>query len=1318
MIHVANNPFAGRYSRPNPLEGPLPPANPLAPRAGTPQNVDQTNPFSGRYTPGQSSVPGGFAPSTPSHPLVQAAGGFVASPVVQSGLRFITSALSPLQASQDITFAVAGGALDPNRSTLDYLGQMEWANYAPWNRAPVRPIEGQALARLSGVEDERTSRAIGMALDFVADPLIVGSLLRGIGRAAKLPGLMRAGNVIDTVAESSLLVGGVPTARVVRATRALPGFAAVEQAAWQGFARRYVMPMLDAAENVAFLPASARRGGIPIGGGERRSVSGMFVVDGGRLPGAQDALSRVGGAAEELADNSAVAIMRAMAAAGDPRWKRQMRQLTEAQSLVYDIPVPLINAFAPEVSRGLMKAAYGAAEEVGVLNFAQRLDDLPSPSPLIQRAQRDVADIADVMMAHPLSQQARIEFRARTSRFNEEHARLRDLARRYGNDPDLVSTAFNKTLEQFQRSSALEGYFASGYGPLSEVFTTNTLGELSKLAARNPAMASAVARAGGAATVARTAWRDLIGFGADGVAATRLDEPVRLAVAQVASGAPPLPTMPTYRQLFGEYADIPGLNVGVWLDSIPRGHMRRAFGVFQDQDSWRRAVGALEDGRVRPTRLLDEPRVLGQLATEFPGETSILQRYMDDMTPRSGNKPTGGLVTATEVAEHMSRQGVPSAQIESFWARLGEIADPEIAQLASDLRRYGAQTVGDIPSNAPQQFTGAKGVFRTERQDLNRDTLSMLMELMDPALSRTETAVAASRAMRRTEGLAELYRLSKGKGLIRDAGDATTPNWWTSVAADQAHAYPFLAGKTVHPMLFREMNNLLAQGAQTTGFTKGLATVRQMVTAGYLANPATTTANVAGGFWTAFLHGINPLVLAREMAETWQTWSKLGRDLPELAHMRDIVQNGITHSDLIKGAGKLRLKGMNLGSPEGLQGLTRAMGEGINAGIMAYGKFLRRPLGVKGSGALGLGAFELSESLFRMATFRMIRKQGGSVEEARRLARFVVFDYAAQPGTVRLARDTGVFLFPAFPYFMFGRTMNAMFKNPAVLATGERTAELMWNLNTEDEGQRHALYGGMEDWMREDKYIPVRRQEDGDVTMLPLNQLIPTNTLTGKPFVDSLATLGLWGPLIDIVTALTQGSEGGGPATITGNFGRQVFPENTAARSDRLVGALKFAFNSFAPGIARKLVRFPEDTTQRYEGAIPNLARALQPPMGEYGNMGRNVNELLRRRADQDIVDSILSLTIRSTRTVATEGDLADVTRILASASAQRDRDLSGFERRIAIATARGNEGTVQNLTEQRMRFIERWKERWDPIVDMYRNLEEQGRVGQGRLTW
>jgi hypothetical protein len=1250
---------------------------------------------------GSITNPFGAMPGTPDPyaiPEPDAPKGFLA----RAG-RMLTSALSPIQLPQDIMFATIAGAMDRDRTILDYFGDMEWANYGFWNKAPVRPVDGNRLLQLAGVKNETARQVFGLGMDFLLDPLLAGAGVRALAKAANLPDLARAANLLDTVSEAPMLLGGLPTLRVAAAARQLPGFRAIEQGVQDNLVTRYVLPVIESMN---------------IRVGDRLfSPAGMLTVDGGRMPGAQDAMSRVMGLSDEVAENSMVLLMQADAAAGGSWWKGVLAQHQRNMSILYDVPIQEINTFTPEVSRALMASAsvvtdrigYVAGRQMGVTGAIRTgFAGAPSPSPLMQEAIGGVRKLEDELttawssMRTPRDRRAINDLAQRQSMYLDERTRLMDVAQRAGDDPTKVADAFDTVVGKLQQVGALEGYFASGYGPLRERFVQNLTNHLAGTAAQNPAFARAVQRAGGEAFVINEAWRDLLRAGVRGKAKSFLDQEVSYAGRSLLGGAGDM----TYRELFGEFGKIPGLDLGQYLNSLTRGHLRRSFGMFQDQHSWQKMTQEVLTGRTASTRILNEQPVYQALAgSGYRAEADIMRTYLDDIIPKVRGRPTGAFVTQQEVMSQLTRKGIAPQRAEAFWRETLKAADPYIGDLAERMAKYGKANVGNT--------TITQRALHTARENLGQNELETLMELMNPMLSAAETSVAVGRSLRKTEQLTSLAKLAEAQGLIHETtsrAGMTAPKWWKSIPTDQAEAMPMLAGKTVHPTVFREFSNVMMAG---TSEPSRLAQLRSLITAGYLASPSTTAANVAGGFWTAALHGVNPTKLLGNMLEVYRDWRKLGRKLPELAHMRDIVQNGVSQSDLIRHADEIGVGAMGL--RDGVHGLGRA----LHDASQKYQQFLRRPLGSRASGILGLGAFEASESLFRMATFRMVMKEtGGNVDEARKMARFLVFDYSAQPGAVQVARNTGVMLFPAFPYFMVGRTLNAARSRPGLLAVAERVPEIVSKMVVPDEEQRKAMLMGMEDWMMDDKYIPIRRQKNGDITMLSFNQLIPTNTMTGAPFGDALKSAGLWGPLIDVVSAISglggQDNTDPGRGRFTGPFGRRVLPSGTESFAEDpgsvLSGVTSFLYNSFAPAMARKLVRPPEEIDRTWEGLVPKLAETAMPVSAEWAESGRTARELSSGRVDQDLLDAAVSFGVRSTRGVATEGLLSTGPRILERATRALDSQLARLDRRIQLLAAEGKQPQVNEAMKVRDRLVQRYMNRWGDYIAEIRQMASVGR--------
>jgi len=1226
-------------------------------------------------------------------------------------LRMVTSALSPLQLPQDVLFATLAGAMDRNKSVMDYLGEMEWAHYTPWTPAPVRNVSGEQLLTMGNVRDGTARKIVGFGLDLFADPLMGGLLLRGVGMAAKGLGasastvnaLNKTANIVDTASESMMLAGGLPTVRVAQAARQIPGFRQIENAVVDNFVKKYAVPAMEPLLQATLtLPVSGRK----------VSLGGMFLVDAGRMEGAQRVVARAGATAEETAENTAVLLMQADAAAGGTAWKRMLTEHQRSMAVMYDIPINEINKLPQEMSSALMASAGSTANDLGYVTLrargARRLgESVPSPSPEMQGALREIDRLEDVMIGARMRSGQADEFASRANFYDNERQRLMTMATRYGEDAEKVGNIFDNVVHRFAQVGALEGYFASGYGPMREKFFHTMASRLSSMMSSNPQVASAIKRAGGEANVIGKAWNDLLRSGPQGYAKEALDYNVRFAGADLAGDAGKF----TYRDMFGDYNKIGGLDIGDYIDSLTRGHMRRTFGMFQDENSWRVAVERVKDGKIASSRILNEPVVYnGVKAAGFQREADLLKTYLDDIVPKTyGGRPTGAFVRQEDVLQHMVNQGVSPARAEEFWRSAHRAQDGEVAALADRIADYGRARV-----TTPD----AGEVLGARRKNVSQPELETLIELMDPLLSRAETSVAATSAARRMEGVTGVLKLAEKQGLILDTSSSaasSAPRWWKNIKGQEAEALPMLAHKTVHPMVYREIFNLVSARQNPQGFLGGLQRVRSMLSAGFLANPATTTANIAGGFWTAMEYGINPVKLMSNMFEVHRDLKRMGRELPEFAHTRDILEGGVSSMDILRQARDLP---SSIGSD--LRSGIQVFGDAMRGAAKSYENFLKKPFG---SPALGLGMFSATESLFRLGTFRMVMKEtGGNIEEARRAARFVVFDYASQPGAVQLARDSGLFMFPAFPYFMVGRTVKAATERPGMLAAAERLPEVVSKMVVPDENQRSSMLLGFEDWMRDDKYIPIRRKDNGDVSVLSLNQLIPTNTLTGAPFADSLKTAGLWGPLVDMITASLQlGEEGRGDpgrGAFTGRFGRRVLPVGVDSATDPaavLKGFGSFFYNSFAPGIARKLVRAPEDPSQQWEGIVPQLARAATTVPAEWGYTGRTTREVMTGRADQDFLDATLSFSVRSTRNVITEGPLAAGPQLLQRAQAELQRELGQVDYRIRLLTAEGKIEAARDVMENRNRLIQRYWDRWGDQINEVTRLAQAGQFNVPR---
>lgn len=1258
----------------------------------------------------------------------------------EKSTRFLSNVFSPVALAQDMIFATAAGWSDPDKSVRDYLSEMEWATYVPMGAIPQRPVSGEQLLRLNGVEGENAAFWGGLAMDLVADPLMVGGVFRGLaklgdlaGAARVASGLNRAANVIDTAAEATMLVGATPTARVVSAARTLPGFRQFEQSVTNNVVNRYVRPALE--------PLMQRTVNAPESlGGRAYSLGGLFVQDAGRLETAPEIIRASTGVSQEVQEATMIQLIRADAMAGGTRWRNWMKSFNRSMTVMYNVPVQTINSFNPATSRSIMTSAYAQADQLGLtmsnVNLTQPLRRNPNAflpnrmgqSPRMRQGVQQVDEIlATQRQAGPLPAAVRAEERAMLNQFNSEVTRLRQVAISNGDDPDRVEQAYRGVVEAFQRVSAIEGYFASGAGPMLEIFTQNLGARIAEFSATNPNFARAINRAGGVATVTREAWRELVRSGRRNEAGQIFSQEIRLR--RNAAGLPGARylnpadrALLTYQNMFQDYNQISGLDLPTYFNNLTRGHMRRAFGTFMDETSWQSYVSDMRAGNIVTNRIVNDQAVNATVRQAgFNRQVDLAEEYIRQISPPSpvGSatpRPMGGFVRMVDLAEFMLSRGVTANQFEQYQRAFVAAAQPELVRVSDQLAQYGRANIGQNINIRTPLGTGAD-TLTTARQNLGQDEVDTLMELMDPIVSRAQTAVAAGTATRRMESLTSILREAQTRGLMVDSATAgnTVPNWWVSVPTTQAGYLQGLGGMTVHPMIYREVKNVMTAGRRSNREAGALQTLRSMVTAGYLASPATSVANIAGGFWTAAMYGISPTALMQNMVGVYRDWRRLGRDLPELSHMRGIVDNGQAHTEIVNMGG-------DLGSIANLGMGVRGFSQAITNGVRRYHEMLRRPLG---TGALGLGFFELSEALFKMGTFRMVmNRTNNNVDEARRMARHVVFDYANQPGVVQMARDTGLFLFPGFEYFMFGRTMNAFANRPGMLGVMERLPGVITQAMVPDEEQRNAMLAGMPDWMLEGKFIPIRRKENGDLTLLPWSQIFPTSSMTGAPFIESLRSAGLWGPVIDTVTALGSISGAGsspdpGEARLTG-MGRRVLETGVSSWEEptQVIGdVMSYLYNSFAPAILRKTYSPAEDFDREARGLVPSIMRTFVDVPGDFADQGRSAREVYSRRVDQDLFDALISFGLRTTRSVATSGPLADMTTVVGRAVSTLERDINEMQNKIELAMREGNTKLAESMLRRRARMIERFKLRWGDRLEELRRMSTEGRFLPPQMT-
>jgi hypothetical protein len=233
----------------------------------------------------------------------------------------------------------------------------------------------------------------------------------------------------------------------------------------------------------------------------------------------------------------------------------------------------------------------------------------------------------------------------------------------------------------------------------------------------------------------------------------------------------------------------------------------------------------------------------------------------------------------------------------------------------------------------------------------------------------------------------------------------------------------------------------------------------------------------------------------------------------------------------------------------------------------------------------------------------------------------------------------------------------------------------------------------MPDWLKEDQGVPIWRRKDkaGDTVMsvIPLNQLIPTHTLTGSPFAESMAGAGLWQPFIDLLNAHMSGD---GEAPLSARFGRQVFTPDSQG-FDRLEQTVNFLYNSFAPAAHRKLLN-PSVGPGPAGGILPAAWNAVSIP-DELADTLYSYDEVKTRKHDRTIIDEVIGSTMRTAAPIALTGPLSGTRRELEAARRNLNNELRVIREKAERAGFARNQHLTQKYVQEMQRRNSEFAKTW-----------------------
>lgn len=798
----------------------------------------------------------------------------------------------------------------------------------------------------------------------------------------------------------------------------------------------------------------------------------------------------------------------------------------------------------------------------------------------------------------------------------------------------------------------------------------------------------------------------------------------------------------TFDELLDGMADMQALPIGEYLQGLMDGHLRRAYGVFSDQDGFNRFIDAIRGGAIVTSRMLDEANLETALAG-FEREAKLIQDYHSAL--RSAGR--GVVIRRSALVEYLEASGVSPQRINGTmralteatgksnpaWQEVMRILDervPDYQRALREMRQRGT------PS---QPFVANTRLFE-ERLAVPQNVLQALGEYSMASMSIAESAVQARRVVKRQEYFQQILALGKKHGLIRDAaeGEYHIDKYGTRFVrfADNEKIMGGFGGKLIHPQLAEELRR--AAQIEPQFFSNAFRRVRALITGGYLASPSVIAANFVGGLYQAATVGMNPATTMRRLAETFQDLNgyAYGRRSELVEAMRKhhpFEVSSMTATELGDMVRQLGLREYDLAR----EGVAKFADDFATM----WERFLQRPgVGNLRTRWAGLEGFQFVENWFKVAAFKEIReselakiaKLGRRVTEADRIridriaaeyARTVVFDYSTLPSSLDFMKRTGLVMFPGFAYFMGARTLGAVLERPGTVAVADRISEAVANAALGIDEQILA-YMGADQWMHDEQAVPFpmteRTLEDGStvVSLLPIAQLVPTTTIWdgmfgggwgSNPWANSITSLGMWGPLFDVLRALMSGD---GESTLNAAYGHTVFDPG-ALPQERFAQTFRFLYNTMAPSILRR--GLSADYDGRLQGLVPALATgfreiAFGPVPDDLLRGAYSIYERRSGKPDDTWREEVLKSFIRSPQVIALDGPIAGIKRQLENERNRMTQELSGLRKRYENARAVGNTATANEIAERIKARQEEYNEKWYEWTQFYQAYQARRR--------
>ena len=1225
-------------------------------------------------------------------------------------LRTVAGGLEPLQLPKDVLDAIIAGSLDDKTTIGQRLGNIQWGKYAPWGATPARAATGEEIAGLMGIQSEAAKRWVGLGMDIFVDPLLFGSWLRVAGKVTKVGELVDLG---DTLERAISLKG------VYKGGRAL-----LPEAARTALDERMSTALRSLASSRVFWNS----------GPSARTWGDFFLSQSTaldlQLPGFGKQLVKMQQLAKQegrvVANRALGTVHEAIDEILGPQKQTFMRKLGQAFGR-YGKANATVDGVPNELAQAIFRRGYDVADRVG---YATRGSARAAAAP----------ELEQFLGAVPRS-------RVQTSIMSHERMRIREIATKVGYDPEQAVRKFDNFTEKVAEADALLGYHLTGYDVVKTGFFESML------------------RGGVSAEDATSLWQQTLH---QGVTANDSKKFMDMTMQELADGAGVgLAADPftgrglgdvTVREALGASATFQSIDLGLYLQGLKNGHMRRAFGVFQDGATYDNYIKKVRTGEVLPLNFIDKvdlPNVMSN-----PDAAAATKDFLDsvrfdvpknvlDQIPQ-GERTRGLILSQADIAQALvDRVGAKEAQ-KAVGELVQHASKSPVLQRTADLLvdrtgQYGAQLAkGTIPAREYGRLYGdiAVGFGSTavskERADISYHLLNTMGELANPVISVAEESALARQRIPWSRFMSDVAGEAYRAGYVKDGfyrGFVPLEN--------DATMWGALAGQYVHPMLKKELLTVMKRRTTKTG--TAFNRIRSLVTGGYLASPNVITANIFGGLYTSALLGIHPGRMLTSMAQTMNEFRRASSDpnytfeaLESLKRYISLDDTSLVGNNIRKVIEKHGRQGAGVG-PARAQRMFNELTDAIQSQLDA-------PLGQKWA---GLEGFQFAENLMKLSVFssersRMLKEAGYTLDDllgvgargakpwervytamddktqqlldiekqAAEMARISVFDYSELPDSLRMLRDYGLILFPGFPFFLSGRTINAAINRPGILAASDRLSDAISQAQLDDTTKR-AVYAVMPDWLKEEQGVPIpfltHKDENGNLrgSFIPFNQLVPTATFAGNPWGESLASGGIWKPFIEAASAWFV--NGTGEAPFSAQYGTRVY-EQGVSESEKLAQTAGYLANSLAPGVLRKLAAYnPGDG---FKGIAPQMLKQLGVSWGagnaQFGNTIYSINEIRNRRADRKLWDEAVAITLRSPQVVTLGGPLSSVKKQYDGSKRDLQNELQVLKSRRDRAMLAGNQKLAQKLTTQIADRYKEWVQDTLPMLEAVQQYQQK----------